>query len=131
MKKSLLVMAVLGAFGASAMAADVTVYGIVDLGLKFSRVDTDVAGTDAENKLEMASGGQSGSRFGIKGSEDLGNGMTVGFSLENGFSADDGSLGNSGRLFGREALVYLNGSFGEVAFGRMGQLSRAATAATA
>ena len=70
----------------------------------------------------MKSGSQSGSRFGIKGAEDVGNGLKVGFQLENGFDADTGSLGYNSRLFGREARVYLSGDFGEVAFGRMGTL---------
>ena len=124
MKKTLAALAVLGAFGAgSAYAADVTVYGVVDLGLKYTHADSDKQGEDATDKLEMASGMQSGSRFGLKGTEDLGNGMKVGFVLENGFSADDGSLGNDGRLFGREAQVNLSGAFGEISFGRVGQLT--------
>ena len=55
--------------------------------------------------------------------EDLGNGMKVGFVLENGFDADDGELGNDGRMFGREAQLFINGSFGELSFGRVGQLT--------
>ena len=93
MKKTLAALAVLGAFAAgSAVAADVTLYGVVDYSLKYSRVDTDKTGEDATNKFEMASGAQSGSRFGLKGTEDLGNGLKVGFVLENGFGADDGTM---------------------------------------
>ena len=124
-KKTLAAAALAAAFAGSAMAADVTLYGIVDYGMKYTRVDTDQANTDAVNKLELASGNQSGARFGLKGSEDLGNGLTVGFHLENGFSADSGTLGNNGRLFGREARLYVNGAFGEIAFGRMGTLGSA------
>ena len=123
MKKTLAAVAVLGAFAAgSVAAADVTLYGIVDYSLKYSRVDSDKANEDAVNNFEMASGAQSGSRFGLKGVEDLGNGMKVGFVLENGFSADDGSLLQGNRLFGRESQVFVNGAFGEVSFGRVGQL---------
>ena len=123
MKKTLAALAVLGAFAAgSAAAADVTLYGIVDYSLKYSRVDSDKAGEDAVNNFEMASGAQSGSRFGLKGVEDLGNGLKVGFVLENGFNADDGSMAQGGRLFGRESQVFVNGSFGELSFGRVGQL---------
>ena len=125
-KKTIAALAVAGAFGAmaagTAYAADVTLYGVVDLGLKYSHVDADQSGVDAVDKLEMKSGSQSGSRFGIKGAEDVGNGLKVGFQLENGFDADTGSLGYNSRLFGREARVYLSGDFGEVAFGRMGTL---------
>ena len=122
MKKTLAALAVLGAFAGSAMAADVTLYGVVDLGLKYTNVDND-NGTSDTDTLEMAQGMQSGSRFGLKGVEDLGNGMKVGFVLENGFDADDGELGNDGRMFGREAQLFINGSFGELSFGRVGQLT--------
>ena len=70
-KKTIAALAVAGAFGAmaagTAYAADVTLYGVVDLGLKYSHVDADQSGVDAVDKLEMKSGSQSGSRFGIKG----------------------------------------------------------------
>ena len=124
MKKTLAALAVMSAFAAtSAFAADVTLYGVVDLGLKYSHVDSDKPGVDATDKFEMKSGGQSGSRFGLKGVEDLGNGMAVGFVLENGFNADDGTLGNNDRLFGREANLFIRGAFGELSFGRVGQLT--------
>ena len=123
MKKTLAAMAVLGAFAGSAFAADVTVYGVVDLGLNYQHQR--VGDADATDKLTQYSGQNSGSRFGLKGTEDLGNGMKVGFVLENGFSADDGKLGQGNRLFGREARLFVNGAFGEVAFGRMGTLGSA------
>ena len=95
-KKTIAALAVAGAFGTMAAgavyAADVTLYGVVDLGLKYSHVDADQSGVDAVDKLEMKSGSQSGSRFGIKGAEDVGNGLKVGFQLENGFDADNGRL---------------------------------------
>lgn len=119
-KKTLAAAAILGAFAGSAFAADVTLYGKVDLGLGFT--STSVDGADDVNSFQMKTGQNSGSRFGLKGTEDLGNGLKVGFSLENGFDADSGSLGNNGRLFGRESLLFVQGAFGEVAFGRAGQL---------
>lgn len=122
MKKTLATLAVLGAFAGTAMAADVTLYGIVDLGLQYTHTDLD-NGADGVDKFEMKSGAQSGSRFGLKGVEDLGNGMQVGFVLENGFNADDGTLGNNDRLFGRESQAFVRGSFGELSFGRVGQLT--------
>ncbi len=125
-KKSLAAVAVLAAFAGSAYAADVTMYGRVDLGLRFTNTDADVAGQDDVNKFEMASGNYTGNRFGLKGEEDLGNGMKVGFVLENGFTADDGKMNNDGRLFGRQASLHLKGSFGEVAFGRMGIMNSTA-----
>lgn len=123
-KKSLAAVAVLAAFAGSAYAADVTMYGRVDLGLRFT--DADKANVDDVNKFEMVSGNYTGSRFGIKGEEDLGNGMKVGFVLENGFTADDGSFSTEGKLFDRQSSLHLKGSFGEVAFGRMGIMNSTA-----
>lgn len=125
-KKSLAAVAVLAAFAGSAYAADVTMYGRVDLGLRFTNTDADKANEGDVNKFEMASGNYTGSRFGIKGEEDLGNGMKVGFVLENGFTADDGSFSTEGKLFDRQSSLHLKGSFGEVAFGRMGIMNSTA-----
>lgn len=121
MKKTLAALAVLGAFAGTAAAADVTVYGVVDLGLNYLHSET----TDSSdvNSFSMKTGQNSGSRFGLKGTEDLGNGMTAGFVLENGFKADDGTLDQNGRLFGREAVVYVKGAFGTFAMGRTGALA--------
>ena len=70
-KKSLAAVALLGAFAGSAFAADVTLYGVVDEGFLYTHKDTDVAGSDAVDKLELKSGIQAGSRWGLKGTEDL------------------------------------------------------------
>ena len=64
MKKTLAAMAVLGAFAGSAFAADVTVYGVVDLGLNYQHQK--VGDADATDKLTQYSGQNSGSRFGLK-----------------------------------------------------------------
>ena len=120
MKKTLAAVAVLGAFAGSALAADVQLYGIVDTGFQYLNADSDVATKDSVNKFSMESGMQSGSRFGLKGTEDLGNGVTVGFILENQFSSDTGALKNEDSFFHREASLFLEGGFGKVAFGRMG-----------
>lgn len=123
MKKTLAAVAVLGAFAGSALAADVQLYGIVDTGVQYLNGDTDIAGSDAVNRFSMESGMQSGSRFGFKGTEDLGNGLTVGFVLENQFSSDTGALNSSGLLFHREASLFLEGDFGKFAMGRMGSIN--------
>ena len=121
MKKSLIALAVLGA-AASAQAADISLYGVVDTGLAYTYNDNwarsgeDVVhSTDGESSLEMASGINASSRFGIVGSEDLGNGMKVAFKLESGINTDDGNLGQGGRLFGREAHINLMGGVGSSA----------------
>ncbi len=127
MKKTLAAVAVLGAFAGSAMAADVTLYGVVDEALVYTH--TKVTNKDATNKFELAGGKQAGNRFGLKGVEDLGNGVKVGFILENGYNSDDGSLSKYGdgqeqnRIFGREAVLFVEGGFGRLTAGRTGQLT--------
>ena len=122
MKKTLAAVAVLGAFAGSALAADVQLYGIVDMGLNYTHIDGDGAYEDMDS-FSMESGQQSGSRWGIKGTEDLGNGLTVGFVLEDGFSADTGSEGTN-PMFDRESMLFLQGGFGKVAFGRIGSFNQ-------
>ena len=124
MKKTLAALAVLGAFAGTAAAADVTLYGVVDTGLAYTYNDT----TDdpKEETFGMMSGYNAGSRFGIKGTEDLGNGLQVGFKLENGFSSDDGNFKYDGRLFGRESSLSLKSEFGTLSFGRMGGVASSA-----
>jgi predicted porin len=113
MKKSLLALAVLGAFaGAASAQTNVTVYGIVDAGLVHE------SGDQGDSVTKLGSGVQSGSRLGFKGTEDLGGGLKANFQLENGFTTDDGFQSQGGRLFGRQAWVGLSGGFGNVAFGR-------------
>ena len=69
----------------------------------------------------MKSGQGSGSRFGFKGTEDLGNGLTVGFILEDGITSDDGA--ESGVMFNRESSLFIEGSFGKFAMGRIGSIN--------
>ena len=120
-KKSLVAVAVLGAAAFSAQAADVQLYGLVDYGFQYAEKDTGAG--KATHNFDMKSGMNSGSRFGLKGVEDLGNGYKVGFVLENGFNADDGTLGTSSRLFDRESLLFVDSAWGQVGFGRVGQLA--------
>lgn len=126
-KKTLIAVAALGALAGTASAADVTVYGRIDTGLRYQNVDYDVQGADDKSSFEMVSGNNTGSRFGLKGGEDLGNGMKLSFVLENGFDGDDGSFDSNGdRMFGREASLSLEGGFGKIGFGRMGILNSTA-----
>ena len=122
MKKTLAAVAVLGAFAGSALAADVQLYGIVDTGVGYNHVDVDGLKANGDlDKFEMKSGQASGSRFGFKGTEDLGNGLTVGFILENGILSDTGV--DDKVMFNRESSLFLEGGFGKVAFGRIGSLN--------
>ena len=133
MKKTLAAVAVLGAFAGSALAADVTLYGKVDLGPQYQNTNIDSLTYDAtegaigvvnekKDSWGLKSGSNSGSRWGIKGSEQISEGLTVGFQLESGFTADDGKSGQGSRLFGRESRLYVQTDFGELGMGRMGGL---------
>ena len=122
MKKTLAAVAVLGAFAGSALAADVQLYGIVDTGVGYNHVDVDGLGDGQDiDTFQMKSGQASGSRWGLKGTEDLGNGLTVGFILEDGFSSDTGA--DSAPMFNRESSLFIEGGFGKLAMGRMGSLN--------
>ena len=66
----------------------------------------------------MESGFSTGNRWGLKGTEDIGN-AKVGFVLESGFNSDDGASGQGGRLFGREAQVNVSGAYGTLYAGRI------------
>ena len=123
MFKKTLVAAAIGALSISAYAADVNVYGVIDYGMVYNHTKYEATDSDSikEDSFTMDSGVNSATRFGLRGSEDLGNGLKVGFKLENGFSSDTGALGEN-RIFGREASVNVSGDFGTVYAGRMGIL---------
>jgi len=101
-------------FGAQAQqsngASTVTVYGIADAYVQSVRGDASL------NRVQ--SGGLSGSRLGFKGTEDLGSGLRALYTLEAGINLDDGTSGQGGVLFGRQALVGVGGSFGQLSLGR-------------
>ena len=127
MKKTIVAAAVLGALAGSAFAGDVTLYGVVDTGLMYQRSDSDLSGKDSVNNFSMESGIAAASRFGLKGSEDLGDGWKIGFVLENGFDSDTGTLssysGERNRIFGREATLNITSPYGTIGMGRMGALN--------
>ena len=124
MKKTLIAMGVLGAFSSLAFAAsNVTLYGIIEEGVIVQKAK------HGDNKVELDSGFGEGSRWGIKGVEDLGNGYSAGFVLEQGFNADNGNEATSGKAFDRESFLYVKGGFGSFGFGRTGALSFAQTQA--
>lgn len=119
MKKSLLALAVLGAFAGAAQAqTSVTVYGSFDAGIR-SQEDLTATG-DTARTLKMGSNGTYNSnRIGFRGVEDLGGGMNAHFTLETGFNSGTGALDNAAnRLFNRSAFVGLGGAWGSVDLGR-------------
>lgn len=124
MKKTLAAVAILGAFAGSALAADVTLYGRVNLGLNYTHVDNEGSAADVDD-WGLNSGDATGSRFGIKGEEQISEGLTVGFQLEHGFNADDGSDADSSKAFSRESRLYVKTDYGTLHMGRFGALDSA------
>ena len=117
MKKSLIALAVMAASGASFAQSSVTLYGLADIWLGSVKTTDGVAGTSL-TQTKMDSGGVNTSRWGMKGSEDLGGGLKANFKLEQGFQLDDGTA-TSGQAFSREAYVGFSGGFGEVKLGKV------------
>lgn len=98
---------------AAAAQSSVTVYGIADTGVE--HVNKQVAGGSV---TRLISGGETGSRLGFRGVEDLGGGLRALFTLEGGLNIDDGTFAQGGRSFGRSAFTGLSGGFGQVTLGR-------------
>jgi predicted porin len=110
----LLTLAALAATCASAAAQQVTVYGIVDVAVE--RVSNTGAGVT--NWRMPSTTASVPSRWGVRGSEDLGGGLRAVFTLESGFAPGTGALGQGGRAWGRQAFVGLSGAWGTATFGR-------------
>lgn len=123
MKKSLIAVSVLGAFAAGAASAtDIQLYGLINPGLTFISSNGDYAGAETQNSFSMEEGKEFGSRWGIRGTEEINSDLKVGFVLESGFRSDTGALGatsNTGRIFDREAHLDLHTNYGRFSFGRM------------
>ena len=115
MKKSLIALAVLAASGAAMAQSSVTLYGVADAFVGSSKVEINGAG---QRQTVVNSAGVNGSRWGLKGAEDLGGGMKAIFQLESGFNLDAGSSAQGNLLFGRQAFVGLESGFGTVSLGR-------------
>ncbi|MDN7177352.1 porin [Caballeronia sp. SEWSISQ10-4 2] len=101
---------------AHAQSSSVTLYGVIDVGIDFTN------NSGGKQLFKMQDGtydGMYGSRWGLKGEEDLGGGLKAIFKLENGFNLNNGTLGQGGREFGRQAWVGLSDArFGTVTLGR-------------
>ena len=111
MKKSLLALAVLGAFaGVASAQSSVTIFGVVDLSLRQVKNDGN------EARKTMSTGNNATSRLGFRGVEDLGGGMRAGFHIEGATTPDDGTA--AGQTWTRRSTVSLMGGFGELRLGR-------------
>jgi len=126
MKKTLLAAALLAGFAGAAQAeTSVTLYGIIDTGIGYNKID---APGYEHSSVGMVNGLQSGSRWGLRGTEDLGDGLRAVFTLESGFDSSTGNQAqgdaNNDRLFGRQATIGLaSDSWGQLDFGRQTNIS--------
>jgi GBP family porin len=121
MKKSLVALAALSSVAGVAQAASsVTLYGRADIGYEKVTGDTGTRtkSITQETSLSNKSTRAGNTRIGIKGQEDLGNGLAATFQLEGRFSLDTGNKPSARTFFDRESTVGLKGSFGHVRFGR-------------
>jgi GBP family porin len=118
MKKNLMAVALLGVLAGAAHAqSSVTLYGLIDAGITYT--NNQVTSHGGHSNVQETSGSVDGSRWGLRGSEDLGGGLKAIFTLESGFNVNDGTLGQGGREFGRQAFVGLSSiDYGSVTLGR-------------
>ncbi|PND29822.1 porin [Achromobacter pulmonis] len=126
MKKTLLAAALLAGFAGVAQAeTSVTLYGIIDTGIGYNKIKGSVNGVSYNHsRISEVNGVKNGSRWGLRGSEDLGDGLSAVFNLESGFNSSNGNSAQGGRLFGRQATVGLaSDNWGRLEFGRQTNLS--------
>lgn len=128
-KTTLLAMAV-SAAAFSVQAAQVSLYGSVSTGVLYQNQASLSGGQDAANQeskdsFTMESGFWGDSIWGITGEEDLGNGWTVGFTLENEFGSDTGEMASDGTIFDSQAYLRIGNDKVNFAFGNIGGLSSA------
>jgi predicted porin len=112
MKYKLIAAAVSAAFALPAAAQQATVYGIID---QAYRVNSPDVGASTKS---VVSGSFATSRIGVRGTEDLGGGLTASFTLEGGLNAGQGAVGSGSNFFSRESSFTLAGGFGAVTMGR-------------
>jgi predicted porin len=119
LKKKILTTAILATIAGAAHAqSSVTLYGVIDAGVNYiSNVKNATGGSS--HQFSYGDGVAQGSRFGLRGSEDLGGGLKAIFVLENGFNSGNGTAGQGGAMFGRQAFVGLTkDNIGSLTFGR-------------
>ncbi|SAL68653.1 outer membrane protein (porin) [Caballeronia udeis] len=114
MKKTVVLFALAATLPALAHAqGSVTLYGIADVGINWT------SNAGGSHLISMTDGVSRANRLGFKGAEDLGDGLKAVFVLENGFTLVNGTLGQGGRMFGRQAFVGLSSDkYGSVTLGR-------------
>ncbi|KVE66706.1 porin [Burkholderia vietnamiensis] len=120
MNKKLLTIAILAATAGTAHAqSSVTLYGVIDAGISYVNHSTKSSTAAGSKLFKFDDGIAQGSRWGLRGTEDLGGGLKAIFVLENGFSVGTGAAGQGGAMFGRQAYVGLSQTqYGTLTFGR-------------
>jgi predicted porin len=118
-------LAAISGAGAAQAQSQLTVYGLIDAAL--AHVDNTDAAGHSVTKMPSLSGSLP-SRLGFRATEDLGGGLAAIFTLESGFNPDAGTLGQGGRIFGRQAWVGLRGAWGTLQLGRILNMTYLATA---
>lgn len=128
MKKTILLAASAATLSAAAAHAEtsVTLYGLIDTGIGYAKVDgsytdptTGARSSVDASRIGATTGQTAGSRWGLRGKEDLGDGLYATFHIESGFDSTNGNSLQGGRLFGREATIGLgNSDWGEIRLGR-------------
>lgn len=98
-------------------ASNVTLYGVLDTGVYAHHA------SNGKTIVEMASGITKGSRFGLEGQENLGNGYKVYFRLEQGFESDNGDAKDADSAFYRDSYMGVATPFGAFELGRTGALT--------
>lgn len=113
---TVLMCTAVGAMSHVALAqSSVSLYGIIDTGIEY----VSHANATGDRLFRMPGiTGELPSRWGLRGSEDLGSGYSAYFTLESGFNPRAGDMGQGGRLFGRQALVGIKSPYGTVSLGR-------------
>jgi predicted porin len=119
LNKKVLAAATFALFAGAAHAqSSVTLYGIIDAGISYANHSKTTSG-GSSSLTKYDDGVAQGSRWGIRGTEDLGGGLKALFVLENGFNSGNGTLGQGGAMFGRQAYVGLSqNGIGSLTFGR-------------
>jgi predicted porin len=119
MKKNLIALAVLAASGVASAQSSLTIYGIADVWFGSTNTETNVGNVAVGSRqTAIGSGGVSTSRFGFKGTEDLGGGFKANFVLEQGFNIDNGTQATAGQAFARQSYVGFSTPYGEVRLGK-------------
>lgn len=132
MKRTLIALAAIATVGTASAQSSVTLYGRVESNVTLQSPGNNASvntggelGSDVWKLNDGGVNGIGGSRWGLRGNEDLGGGLKAYFVLESGFASDTGNAGSSSQTFNRQSYVALGHTkFGDLRLGRVDTLSR-------